>query len=76
MSQLDVAGGHGALVGVANASVHVVLYSHYLISIINPEYGRNGWYKKYITQMQMVRAQRATAHTVHQGVAGPRITLT
>lgn len=34
--------------------MHVVLYSHYLVSILNPEYGRSGWYKKYITQMQMV----------------------
>lgn len=50
-----LAGGHGAFVGLANSLVHAALYSHYLVSILSPEMGRYGWWKKYLTQMQMVQ---------------------
>ncbi|KAJ1526976.1 hypothetical protein ONE63_008521 [Megalurothrips usitatus] len=59
-----LAGGHGAFIGLANSLVHTVLYSHYLISILNPELGRHGWWKKYITQMQMVQFGFISLHSL------------
>ncbi|KAK3930439.1 Elongation of very long chain fatty acids protein 7 [Frankliniella fusca] len=55
LSTKFIPGGHGAFLGLANCSVHAVLYSHYLVTILYPELGRNAWWKKYITQMQMVQ---------------------
>jgi hypothetical protein len=37
-----------------NSFVHVVMYSYYLLTSVWPEYRNNLWWKKYITQLQMV----------------------
>lgn len=36
-----------------NSAVHTVLYGYYLLTSISPEYG-NAWWKKYLTQLQLV----------------------
>ncbi|XP_011182288.1 elongation of very long chain fatty acids protein F [Zeugodacus cucurbitae] len=48
-------GGHGATVLMLNALVHAVMYVYYLMSSINPELKKSLWWKKYITQMQIVQ---------------------
>jgi hypothetical protein len=50
----DVTGGHASLVGYVNTGVHVVMYSYYFVTSMWPEYRKNLWWKKYITQLQMV----------------------
>lgn len=47
-------GGHSIFTGFLNSIVHVVMYGYYLVSAFNPEYKNNIWWKKYITQMQIV----------------------
>jgi hypothetical protein len=50
----NVSGGHGAMVLYVNSFVHVVMYSYYFVTSLWPEYGKKLWWKKYITQLQMV----------------------
>ncbi|KAH9634877.1 hypothetical protein HF086_004567 [Spodoptera exigua] len=50
-------GGHGIMLGFINSMVHAVMYSYYLISIVRPQWVRQ-WWKKYITQLQIVIAVR------------------
>lgn len=47
-------GGHAVFTGFINSIIHVVMYAYYLVSAFNPEYKNNLWWKKYITQMQIV----------------------
>ena len=49
-----IAGGHGIFVGLINSVVHAVMYFYYLLSVVKPEYKKSVWWKKYITQLQMV----------------------
>jgi hypothetical protein len=37
-----------------NSFVHVVMYCYYFLTSMWPEYRNNLWWKKYITQLQMV----------------------
>lgn len=48
-------GGHSVFTGALNSLVHVVMYSYYFITSWNPEYKKNVWWKKYITQMQLIQ---------------------
>jgi hypothetical protein len=50
-----VTGGHGTMVLYVNSFVHVVMYSHYFVTSVWPESRKNLWWKKYITQLQIVR---------------------
>lgn len=50
-----VGGGHTVYFGLMNTAVHTIMYFYYLLSIYNPEYKKSIWWKKYITQMQLVR---------------------
>ncbi|VVC42056.1 ELO family, conserved site,ELO family [Cinara cedri] len=47
-------GGQGAFFGTVNSFVHVIMYSYYLLTIINPEY-KKAWWKKYLTILQLVQ---------------------
>ncbi|XP_021941162.1 elongation of very long chain fatty acids protein AAEL008004-like [Zootermopsis nevadensis] len=62
-------GGHATFIGVANCFVHVVMYSYYFVTSTWPE-KRNGlWWKKHITQLQMVNWQTLSKHNVAGGHA-------
>ena len=37
-----------------NCIVHSVMYTYYFVTAMWPEYKRRIWWKKYITQLQMV----------------------
>lgn len=47
-------GGQVALVGTINTFVHVIMYSYYFLAIMNPEY-KKAWWKKYLTQLQLIQ---------------------
>lgn len=49
-------GGHGTFVGVINSFVHIIMYTYYLLAALGPQYQKYLWWKKYITNIQMVRA--------------------
>ncbi|XP_023718136.1 elongation of very long chain fatty acids protein AAEL008004 [Cryptotermes secundus] len=50
-----VPGGHGEMVVYVNSFVHVVMYSYYFMTSMWPQYRNNLWWKKYITQLQMIQ---------------------
>ena len=50
----SLTGGHAALTGLINCVVHVIMYFYYYLTIVNPEYKKSIWWKKHITQIQMV----------------------
>jgi hypothetical protein len=37
-----------------NTFVHAVMYTYYFVTSMWPEYRKNLWWKKHITQLQMV----------------------
>lgn len=41
--------------GTINSFVHIVMYSYYLLSALGPQVQKYLWWKKHITNMQMVR---------------------
>lgn len=49
-----VPGGHGVFFGTINSLIHVIMYSYYMMTLFNAEY-KNAWWKKYLTQMQMIQ---------------------
>lgn len=50
-------GSHGTLLGVINAFVHVIMYSYYFMTAYRPELKTSMWWKKHITQIQLVSDQ-------------------
>ncbi|XP_030034984.1 elongation of very long chain fatty acids protein AAEL008004 [Manduca sexta] len=59
-----VPGGHGVMLGFINSIVHAVMYSYYLISIVRPQWVRQ-WWKKYITQLQILQFLLLILHFGH-----------
>jgi len=49
----SILGGQAAFFGTINACVHVVMYSYYFLTVLNPEY-KKAWWKKYLTIIQLV----------------------
>jgi hypothetical protein len=49
-----IAGGHELLLALMNWVAHILMYFYYLVANIKPEYKNSIWWKKYITQLQMV----------------------
>ncbi|KAI5710665.1 hypothetical protein M8J75_010539 [Diaphorina citri] len=58
-----VPGGHGVFFGTINCFIHVVMYSYYSLTLYNPEY-KNVWWKKYLTQMQMMQFVAVGLHAI------------
>lgn len=44
----------GAIVGLINSLVHVVMYTYYMIAAMGPAYQKYIWWKKYMTVIQLV----------------------
>lgn len=52
------------MVGVLNCLVHAIMYGYYLVSAINENVKRSIWWKKYITQVQMIQFLLLCLHFV------------
>ncbi|XP_004536502.1 elongation of very long chain fatty acids protein F-like [Ceratitis capitata] len=48
-------GGHGAILAVLNLTVHSIMYFYYFISVLRPELKQSLWWKKHITQAQILQ---------------------
>lgn len=48
------AGGHVVFFGTINSSIHIVMYTYYLLTAVGYE-KNNIWWKKYLTQLQMIQ---------------------
>lgn len=46
-------GGHGTLLGLINSFIHVLMYMYYMLSAI-PSMQKYLWWKKFLTQAQIV----------------------
>uniref|UniRef100_A0A1B6D3I0 Elongation of very long chain fatty acids protein n=1 Tax=Clastoptera arizonana TaxID=38151 RepID=A0A1B6D3I0_9HEMI len=50
-----MAGGNSVIFGTINAFVHTVMYSYYLLTLIRPEYKKSVWWKRHLTELQLVQ---------------------
>ncbi|XP_063920200.1 very long chain fatty acid elongase 7-like [Zophobas morio] len=50
-----VGGGHSIFLGLANTFVHSIMYFYYLLTVWKPEYKASIWWKKHITQLQLLQ---------------------
>ncbi|XKL63697.1 hypothetical protein PGB90_006061 [Kerria lacca] len=57
-------GGHIAFFGTVNSFVHMVMYSYYLITSLHLLKNKSLWWKKYITQMQLIQFIVTGVHAV------------
>lgn len=48
-------GGHDTWLGWLNSIVHVVMYGYYLLCVLKPQYKTSMWWKKHLTQVQMIQ---------------------
>ncbi|CAK1553381.1 unnamed protein product [Leptosia nina] len=55
-------GGHGTMVGVINTFVHIIMYSYYLLTVAYPSVKGSLWWKKYITQLQIIQFFHNVVH--------------
>lgn len=47
--------GQATMLGILNCIVHCIMYGYYLVSALNENVAHSIWWKKYITQIQMVQ---------------------
>lgn len=62
-----VPGGHGLLLGFLNVFVHAFMYFYYFLTAVRPEVKQSIWWKRHITQFQLVR--RRIFHGQRQQIA-------
>lgn len=48
-------GQEPTIVGFCNISVHMVMYTYYLLAALGPEYRKYLWWKKYLTLVQIIQ---------------------
>ncbi|CAH0554793.1 unnamed protein product [Brassicogethes aeneus] len=48
-------GGATVIIGAVNGFVHCVMYSYYLLTAYDSDYKKSVWWKKHITQIQLVQ---------------------
>lgn len=47
--------GHALVPVIVNACVHVFMYSYYFLSLLGPSVRKYLWWKRYLTQLQLVQ---------------------
>ncbi|XP_046663615.1 elongation of very long chain fatty acids protein AAEL008004-like [Homalodisca vitripennis] len=57
-----VAGGHSVFFGTVNSLVHTIMYCYYQVMLVKPEYKKDIWWKKHITEIQLVQFIVTTMH--------------
>ncbi|XP_067613822.1 very long chain fatty acid elongase F-like [Eurosta solidaginis] len=57
-------GGHAVMTGIMNAVVHVIMYGYYFVSATEPNMKNSLWWKKYITQIQIIQFILALIHNL------------
>ncbi|KAK9507358.1 hypothetical protein O3M35_007231 [Rhynocoris fuscipes] len=57
-----IAGGHCVFFGTVNSFVHVIMYFYYFLTAIKPEYKKNIWWKRHITEIQLIQFIVTLAH--------------
>ena len=44
-----------SIVPIVNGFIHVLMYSYYALSAMGPQFQKYLWWKKYMTQMQLIQ---------------------
>ncbi|XP_072940385.1 very long chain fatty acid elongase 7-like isoform X2 [Epargyreus clarus] len=72
-------GGHGSFISVINSFVHIVMYFYYFLTISVPSVNNSAWWKKHITQLQIVQLAWVAIHMLSlpfkEDCNYPRITV-
>lgn len=50
-----IKGQQGALPGIVNSIIHVIMYSYYFLSALGPQMQKYLWWKKYLTRLQIIQ---------------------
>lgn len=53
-SVITVLGGNATFPNILNNFVHVLMYFYYMLSAMGPQYQKYLWWKKYMTELQIV----------------------
>lgn len=53
-SVIMVLGGNATFPNILNNFVHVLMYFYYMLSAMGPQYQKYLWWKKYMTELQIV----------------------
>lgn len=56
--------GQVALGVILNSFVHVIMYSYYFLSLLGPSVQKHLWWKRYLTQFQLVQFLMIFVHTM------------
>jgi len=59
-----VGGGHSTFFMFLNMGVHVVMYFYYLMSGLGPQVQKYLWWKRYITEMQLLQFVSFSIHAL------------
>ncbi|XP_026734661.1 elongation of very long chain fatty acids protein AAEL008004-like [Trichoplusia ni] len=59
-----VPGGHITMLVTLNCIVHTIMYSYYLLTIWDESYKQSVWWKKYVTQVQILQFTLLLVHFV------------
>ncbi|GJQ75482.1 hypothetical protein Trydic_g17569 [Trypoxylus dichotomus] len=57
-------GGHGTLLGLINSFTHILMYSYYLTTNLNPNFQKYAKWKRHLTELQMVQFCILILHNV------------
>ncbi|XP_075225871.1 uncharacterized protein LOC142327007 [Lycorma delicatula] len=53
-----------AFFGAVNTFVHLVMYFYYLLTAARPEYKKSVWWKRHLTQLQLIQFIVITVHAI------------
>ncbi|KAJ0173720.1 hypothetical protein K1T71_010869 [Dendrolimus kikuchii] len=59
-----VPGGHATFMITLNSFVHIIMYTYYLLTILDDSYKQSVWWKKYVTQIQLIQFMALFVHFV------------
>lgn len=57
LTHVLIVGGNATFPNILNNFVHVLMYFYYMLAAMGPQYQKYLWWKRYMTELQMVRVQ-------------------
>ncbi|XP_046390314.1 elongation of very long chain fatty acids protein 7-like [Ischnura elegans] len=64
LGTLYLPGGQAFFSGLVNSLVHVIMYTYYLLAAIGPHMQKYLWWKRYLTQLQLLQFVAVIIHLV------------